>query len=99
VNGSREYFPHVFRRYRDVVPLLIEVSPDVLRDRLLRRGRENREQIEKRLQRHRLLSGTCAEGLHVNNDGPLSESGDTLIGLILHYCVEDCPQPSSGVPL
>lgn len=99
VNGSREYLPHVFRRYRDVVPLLIEVSPDVLRDRLLRRGRENREQIEKRLQRHRLLSGACAEGLHVNNDGPLSESGDTLIGLILHYCVEDCPQPSSGVPL
>ena len=98
VNGSREYLPQVSGRYHNVVPLLIEVSPDVLRERLLRRGRENREQIEQRLQRHEVLAGACAEGLKVNNDGPLHESGDTLVGLILHYSVEDCLQPSSCVP-
>jgi len=60
VNGSREYLPHVVSRYGDVVPLLIEVSPDVLRERLLRRGRETREQVEKRLQRHQDLAGHVA---------------------------------------
>jgi ribose 1,5-bisphosphokinase len=93
VNGSREYLPQVFSRYREVVPLLIEVSPDVLRERLLSRGRETREQVEKRLQRHQVLAGACEGCLKVNNDGQLHEGGDTLIGLILHYSVNGCLQP------
>lgn len=93
VNGSREYLPHVSGRYKDVVPLLIEVSPEVLRERLLQRGRETPEQVERRLQRHQVLSDACPEGLKVNNDGSLHESGDTLVGLILHFSVEDCLQP------
>lgn len=97
VNGSREYLPHVSGRYKDVVPLLIEVSPDVLRERLLRRGRETREQVEKRLQRHQDLADTCEGCLKVSNDGPLHDSGDTLVGLILHYSVENCLQPGSFV--
>jgi ribose 1,5-bisphosphokinase len=83
----------VFSRYREVVPLLIEVSPDVLRERLLSRGRETREQVEKRLQRHQVLAGACEGCLKVNNDGQLHEGGDTLIGLILHYSVNGCLQP------
>jgi ribose 1,5-bisphosphokinase len=76
-----------------VVPLLIEVSADVLRERLLSRGRETREQVEKRLQRHQALAGACKGCLKVNNDGPLHEGGDTLIDLILHDSVNDRLQP------
>ena len=83
VNGSREYLPHVRTRYQNVVPLLIKVSPEVLRERLLHRRREARDQIEKRLQRHEVLADTCGECLEVKNDGPLEEGGDTLIGLIM----------------
>lgn len=97
VNGSREYLPHVVSRYGDVVPLLIKVSPDVLRERLLRRGRETSDQIEKRLHRHQVLSDSCGECLTVNNDGPLHDSGDTLIGIILNYSVEGCLQSDSCI--
>ncbi|MGX7950177.1 MULTISPECIES: phosphonate metabolism protein/1,5-bisphosphokinase (PRPP-forming) PhnN [Desulfovibrionaceae] len=93
VNGSREYLPQVSGRYHNVVPLLIEVSADVLRERLLSRGRETREQVEKRLQRHQALAGACKGCLKVNNDGPLHEGGDTLIDLILHDSVNDRLQP------
>ena len=99
MNGSREYLPHVVSRYGSVVPLLIEVSPDVLRERLLRRGRETRDQIEKRLQRHQLLSDSCGECLTVNNDGPLHESGDTLMCIILHYSVKGSLQPDRCISL
>jgi len=98
VNGSREYLPHVSGRYKDVVPLLVEVSPDVLRERLLSRGRETRDQVEKRLQRHQVLAGVCVDCLKVNNDGQLQQGGDTLIGLILHYSVGNCLQPSRCIP-
>lgn len=98
VNGSREYLPQVLSRYRDVVPLLIEVSPDVLRERLLNRDRETREQVEKRLQRHQALAGACVGCLKVNNDGPLRESGDTLVSIILHCSVEDQVQPGRCLP-
>jgi ribose 1,5-bisphosphokinase len=98
VNGSREYLLQVSGRYQDVVPLLIEVSPEVLRERLLDRGRETRDQVEKRMQRHQALAGVCGECLKVDNDGPLHEGGDTLIGLILYYSVNNRLQTSRCLP-
>lgn len=97
VNGSREYLPHVSDRYHNVVPLLIEVSPDVLRERLQSRGRETRDQVEKRLQRHQVLASACVGCLKVNNDGQLHEGGDAFIGLILHYSVNDCLQVDRSI--
>ena len=98
VNGSREYLPQVSGHFKDVVPLLIDVSPDVLRERLLRRGRETRVQVEKRLLRHQALSGACVECLKVNNDGQIHEGGDVLIDLILYYSMGNCIQPSRCIP-
>ena len=40
VNGSREYLPEALRRYPDFLPVLVEVEPAILRQRLLARGRE-----------------------------------------------------------
>lgn len=37
VNGSREYLPEALRRYPDLLPVLVEVEPAILRQRLLAR--------------------------------------------------------------
>ncbi|MGI4836680.1 MAG: phosphonate metabolism protein/1,5-bisphosphokinase (PRPP-forming) PhnN [Janthinobacterium lividum] len=55
INGSRDYLPEAQRRYPDLLPVLVSVSSDVLRQRLLLRGRESLEEIERRLQRNERL--------------------------------------------
>lgn len=51
VNGSRAHLPQALQAYAHCLPILIEVNPGVLRERLLRRGRETLVQIEQRLAR------------------------------------------------
>jgi ribose 1,5-bisphosphokinase len=90
VNGSRAHLPQAVSRYRNkLLPLLIEVSAKVLRERLLRRGRETPEQIARRLERHRELADTCKGCLRINNNGQLQEAGEQLIRLILDYSLND----------
>ncbi|MDE8602151.1 ribose 1,5-bisphosphokinase [Marinomonas sp. RSW2] len=52
VNGSREYLPTAMTIYgKDLVPVLIKVETDILRQRLINRGRESLPDIEARLTR------------------------------------------------
>ena len=39
VNGSREYLPEALKRYPTLLPVLIAARPEVLRERLEKRGR------------------------------------------------------------
>ena len=39
VNGSRGYLPEALRRYPDLLPVLVEADPAILRQRLLARGK------------------------------------------------------------
>jgi ribose 1,5-bisphosphokinase len=55
INGSRDYLPEAQRRYPDLLPVLVSVSSEVLRQRILLRGRESLEEIERRLQRNERL--------------------------------------------
>ena len=57
VNGSRAYLPEASRLYPDILPVLISVDSDILRQRLILRGRESAEEIERRLERGRGLCG------------------------------------------
>lgn len=52
VNGSRAYLPTAMARYRDLVPVLLTVKPQLLRERLLRRGRESMTEVQSRLDRN-----------------------------------------------
>lgn len=57
VNGSRAHLPAARERYPGLIPLLVTVDSAVLRERLLKRGRESLEDIERRLARNtRLLA-------------------------------------------
>ena len=55
VNGSRAHLEQARQRYPDLLPILLTVDPQVLRQRLLARGRESLEDIERRLARSQQL--------------------------------------------
>lgn len=78
VNGSRAYWPEARKRYPDSHSVLITASPDVLRQRLLRRGRESAEAIEARLVRLQDVAGTTTD-CTVRNDTTLDEAGARLL--------------------
>jgi len=52
VNGSRGYLPEASQRYPNLLAVLLDVNPAVLRQRLADRGREGREEIEARMARN-----------------------------------------------
>ncbi|MNT40420.1 Ribose 1,5-bisphosphate phosphokinase PhnN [compost metagenome] len=64
--------------------MLLKVDMEVLRQRLLARGREAPEQIERRLARNALFDSAAAtEGLHVlDNSGHLERTAANLLSLI-----------------
>ncbi|MHB9797210.1 phosphonate metabolism protein/1,5-bisphosphokinase (PRPP-forming) PhnN [Pseudomonas sp. MT3] len=70
VNGSRKYLPRARELYPQLLAVLLRVSPDVLRARLLARGRESLPQVEARLARN----AHFADGL----PGPLVELDNSL---------------------
>jgi len=85
VNGSRAYLTEARQRYPALLPVWIEVTPEVLRQRLLARGRESPHEIEQRLLRHRTLSEHLTAGEVIRNDGLLDEAGEALITFIRRY--------------
>lgn len=83
VNGSRGYLSTALETYPDLVTLLIEVSEDVLRERLIKRGRESAEEIEKRIERSKSFQHFEAPDMvRINNDQPLALSGAEFIKCI-----------------
>ena len=84
VNGSRGYLNQAAKRYPELCPVLINVESDVLRKRLLSRGRENKEQIEHRLNQTQKLEQSVSHSklMSIENNGSLSEAGEKLITII-----------------
>lgn len=83
VNGSRLHLPIVQQHYGDqVLPLVLQVSPEVLEARLRQRGRESEAEMSKRLARAaEPLPAHCHP---LNNDGALSDTLNTLRQLLEH---------------
>jgi len=82
VNGSRQWLAQAFARYPELVPVLIEVSPSILRQRLQKRGRESTPEIEARLRRHQQIHPEIEQCIVINNDGALSEASRAFIQAI-----------------
>lgn len=81
VNGSRLHLPQVRERYgKQLLPLCLQVSPEVLAARLRRRGRESEAEIEQRMKRAAQPLLAACEML--NNDGALSETLQQLRRLL-----------------
>ncbi|WP_130835381.1 ribose 1,5-bisphosphokinase [[Erwinia] mediterraneensis] len=73
VNGSRLHLPQARERYgQRLLPLCLQVTPEVLAARLRQRGRESEAEIAQRLQRAaQPLPAGC---LALNNNGSLQQT-------------------------
>ncbi len=74
VNGSRAYLPEAQKRYPHLIPVLIQVKPEALRARLIARGRETLEDIERRVARARLEVVSDAHLHIIDNSEALDSS-------------------------
>ena len=73
--------PQARARYQSaLLPVCLQVSPEILRQRLENRGRENASEINARLARAARYTPQDCHTL--NNDGSLRQSVDTLLTLI-----------------
>ncbi|WP_028672072.1 phosphonate metabolism protein/1,5-bisphosphokinase (PRPP-forming) PhnN [Saccharospirillum impatiens] len=72
VNGSRGYLETALRHYPELRPVLVDVAPDILRERLARRGRETEAGIERRLSRNSSFDLEAGKGCFRvdNNQSP-----------------------------
>ncbi|WP_235040645.1 ribose 1,5-bisphosphokinase [Vreelandella profundi] len=87
LNGSRRALPKAQQRFGNaLVPVLVIAPADVLRRRLVARGRESPEDIERRLERHREVERELKESFpglaRVDNGGKLSDSLAALTAVI-----------------
>ena len=84
VNGSRGYLAEARRRVPGhLIPVVVTVRPEVLRERLRRRGRESEVEIEDRLGRSRTLAGALPEdAVVIDNNSRLAEAVDRFHALL-----------------
>lgn len=74
VNGSRAYLAEARQRYQDLLVVLVQVKPEVLRQRLLARGRETTEEVEQRLARSARLQAAADPSVHVLDNSSTLEA-------------------------
>ena len=89
LNGSRAVLGRAAARYPTLLPVLIEARADVLRERLVQRGRETAAEIEERLQRNATLPALAHPRLQrIENNGALADAVVQFIQILA--------QPSEG---
>jgi ribose 1,5-bisphosphokinase len=81
MNGSREHLHEAQKSHPKLIPVWIEVAPEVLAKRLRARGRENETEISERLKRASVYQAT-PDGIVIRNDGELQDAGDKLVQVI-----------------
>ena len=81
VNGSRSYFPHAIKRYENIIPILVCADKLRLAERLIKRGREDAQEVQNRLnlsdsQKYQLDHPALTR---IENNGELAEAGNALV--------------------
>ncbi|UVM40114.1 phosphonate metabolism protein/1,5-bisphosphokinase (PRPP-forming) PhnN [Pseudomonas sp. B21-017] len=86
INASRGHLTEAQQRYPTLLPVLLTVKDDVLRERLLRRGRESPAEIEARLRRNALFTADDTIGdtqiRRLDNSGDLAGTVASLLELL-----------------
>lgn len=82
VNGSRAHLAEARQRYPDLLAVLLTVDPQVLRQRLLARGRESLEDIERRLARSQQLVLPDQDVCLLDNSTYLDDAVARLLDLL-----------------
>ncbi|MFS0826347.1 phosphonate metabolism protein/1,5-bisphosphokinase (PRPP-forming) PhnN [Pseudomonas phoenicis] len=98
VNGSRGHLQQARALYPDLLAICLDVAPGVLRERLLGRGRERPEEVEQRLARNALLSGSLPKDVrHLDNSGALETAVGALLAVLEEEGVITAGRPSQHV--
>ncbi len=74
VNGSRAYLPEARKIYPHLIPVLVHVNLEILRQRLLDRGRETPEEIDGRIRRAALDVPEVSGLVVIDNSGPVDRA-------------------------
>jgi ribose 1,5-bisphosphokinase len=84
VNGSRGYLDEARAHYgKTLIPVLVRVDPDRLRQRLVLRGRESVDQIDARIRRARELEQKLpSDCLVIENNGNVEDAVSNLLAAI-----------------
>jgi ribose 1,5-bisphosphokinase len=82
VNGSRQYLPVAQKIYPDMVVVLVDASPEIISERLTGRGRENADEIKKRIARTSEIRADLKNCIKVQNDGAIIDAGEELVSII-----------------
>ena len=92
VNGSREYLPEARKSYPHLIPVLVRVAPETLRQRLAARGRETAGEIDERVRRASLAVPDIPGLVVIDNSGPLENAVAAFSRLVLNLR-EDAAAP------
>ncbi|GAA3968143.1 ribose 1,5-bisphosphokinase [Allohahella marinimesophila] len=84
VNGSRAYAEDARKQYGDrLIPLVLDVAPEILKARLLDRGRESIADIERRVARAASMKGSIPPGtILIDNNQDIDTAVRQLLDLI-----------------
>jgi len=83
INGSREYLPIAMEKYPAIQPVLIDADTDLIKNRLNSRAREDKDAIDKRLQRNEELRLQDTDIARIQNNGAIQDAARQLLDLML----------------
>lgn len=99
VNGSRAHLPAARERFPALRAVLVDVSPQTQRQRLLARGREEAAAVEARLARSAALGAMRDEDvLRIENEGSLEDGVALLLALLTRLQAPAAPTRASVRP-
>lgn len=81
-NLSRGVLDTVRARYNNCTIVAVSVDPACLRERLIARGRETAQEIEKRLSRVDFAVPSGDDVVHIDNSGALEAAAETFRAVI-----------------
>ncbi|MEP3431487.1 MAG: phosphonate metabolism protein/1,5-bisphosphokinase (PRPP-forming) PhnN [Roseibium sp.] len=73
-NGSRKVLKQAADKYETAIVLLITAPIEILAERLAARGRESKDEIERRLKRADLEPENVPNLIRIENTGPIEDS-------------------------
>jgi ribose 1,5-bisphosphokinase len=83
VSASRAHLPQALCAFPRSTVVLITASASVIRERLLERGRESREEVDARLARGQSLAlPPDIDPVEIVNDGELAKAGRRLLAVL-----------------
>jgi ribose 1,5-bisphosphokinase len=84
VSGSREYLPQALKNFPELKVISITVSPEALRGRLERRGRETAREIETRIKRAaRFALPAGVASIDIANNNSLDAAGEVMLAALV----------------